>query len=145
MCIYYVEIMCAGRIGLGWAHDVFTVAYHMLMHFSCICTFYSLSLSLSLQLAYSMAPKHKSTLSWNPLHFGAVSSFPSADPTPSHVWFRNKKARMDFSENFFRRGIHLERQVILSDFSDTALPTVIYNRGLESLCDISVTCPSMII
>ena len=34
--------MCVGRFGLGWAHDVFTVAYHMLMHFSCICTFISL-------------------------------------------------------------------------------------------------------
>ena len=25
--------MCAGRIGLGWAHDVFTIAFLMLMHF----------------------------------------------------------------------------------------------------------------
>ena len=25
--------LCADRIGLGWAHDVFTIAYHMLMHF----------------------------------------------------------------------------------------------------------------
>ena len=25
--------LCAGRIGLGWAYDVFTIAYHMLMHF----------------------------------------------------------------------------------------------------------------
>ena len=32
MCDYYVEMMCAGRFGLGWAHDVFTVAYHMLRH-----------------------------------------------------------------------------------------------------------------
>ena len=32
MCDYYVEMMCAGRFGLSWAHDVFTVAYHMLRH-----------------------------------------------------------------------------------------------------------------
>ena len=35
--------------------------------------------------------------------------------------------------------------VILSNFSDTDLPTVIHSRGWESLCDIPVTCPSMII
>ena len=33
MCIYFVVNMCAGRIELGWAHDVFTIAYHMFMHF----------------------------------------------------------------------------------------------------------------
>ena len=38
MCVFYVEILCAGRIGLGWAHDVFIVACHMFMHFSCIRT-----------------------------------------------------------------------------------------------------------
>ena len=42
--------------------------------------------------------------------------------------FHDKKAKMDFFENFFRRGIHLERQVILSDFSDTELPIVIHSR-----------------
>ena len=39
----------------------------------------------------------------------------------------------------------MERQVILSDFSDTNLPTVIHSRGWESLCDIPVTCPSVLI
>ena len=48
-------------------------------------------------------------------------------------------------ENFSLRGIHSERQVVLSNSSDTNLPTVIYNRGWESLCGIPVTCPSMII
>ena len=33
MCVYFVVNMCPSRIGLGWAHDVFTIAYHMLMHF----------------------------------------------------------------------------------------------------------------
>ena len=50
-----------------------------------------------------------------------------------------------FLENFSRRNIHSECQVVLSDFSDTDLPTVIYSRGWESMCDILVTCPSMII
>ena len=39
----------------------------------------------------------------------------------------------------------MECQVILLDFSNTDLPTVIYNRGGGSLCDIPVTCPSVII
>ena len=65
MCVYYVEIMYAGRIRLGWAHDIFIVACHMFMHFSCIRTILfllidivfgnlllvSLSLSLSLSLS----------------------------------------------------------------------------------------------
>ena len=98
----------------------------------------SLSLSLSLSVCI-MAPKCKSTLSRNPLHFGA-SSF---DPSPSHLRFHDEKARKDFSKNFSQRGIHSEHQVILSNFSDTDLPIVIYSRGWESLCGISVTCPSV--
>ena len=114
MCAYYVEIMCAGRIGLGWAHDVFTFACHMFMHFSCICTIFfillilnvlvlfylSLSLSLFLSVSCSMAPKQKSTPSWNPLRFGASSSSPSANSIPFHVRFHNEKARTDFLEKF---------------------------------------------
>ncbi|KAL0001465.1 hypothetical protein SO802_015246 [Lithocarpus litseifolius] len=49
------------------------------------------------------------------------------------------------AENFSRRGIHSECQVILADFSDTDLPIVIYSRGWESLCGIPVTCPCVII
>ena len=89
-----------------------------------------------------MAPKRKSALSQNPLCFGAASS---SDPTPSFVKFRDDKACQDFSKNFSRRNIHLECQVILSDFFDIDLPTVIYSRGWESLYDIPVTCPSVII
>ena len=66
MCVYFVAMLCAGRFGLGWAHDAFKFAYHMLIHFFCICTFNTLycdilllllfwlsfSLSLSLSLSY---------------------------------------------------------------------------------------------
>ena len=93
-------------------------------------------------VSVSMAPKRKFTLSRNPLHSEASSSF---DPTPSFIWFHDKDARKDFSENFSRRDVHSERQVILSDFSDTDLPIVIHNWGWESLCDVLVTCPSMLI
>ena len=36
--------LCAGRIGLGWAHDVFYIACHMFMHFPCIHTLFSMYL-----------------------------------------------------------------------------------------------------
>ena len=39
----------------------------------------------------------------------------------------------------------MECHIILSDFSDIGLPIVIHSRGWESLCDIPITCPSMII
>ena len=75
-----------------------------------------------------MAPKHrKSTLAQNPLHGSRLSS--SLPPVPSHIRFRDEKAKTDFFENFQVRGVHPERQVILSDFSDTMLPDVIRTQG----------------
>ena len=89
-----------------------------------------------------MAPKRKSTSSRNPL-LSRTSS--SSDPTLSHIRFCDDDAFKAFSESFSRRGIHSERQVILSDFVDTDLPTIIHSRGWESLCDIPVTCPLVLI
>ena len=89
-----------------------------------------------------MASKRKSSLARNPLHSGA-SSF--TDPSPSIVQFRDDDAFMAFLENFSRRGIHSERQVILSDFVDTDLLSVIHSRGWESMCDVPVTCPLVLI
>ena len=103
----------------------------------------SLSLSLSLSISLLIAPKKSmSTSSQNPFHFKASSS---VDPTPSHVKFHDDKAYKDFSENFSRCSIHLECQVFLSNFSDTVLPTVIHSRSWESLYDIPITCPFVII
>ena len=87
-------------------------------------------------------PKLKSTPARNPLHSRASSS---SDPTLSHIRFRDDDAFKVFSENFSRRGVHSECQVILLNFSDTDLPTVIHSRGWESLCDVSVTCPLVLI
>ena len=122
------------------------------MHFSCIHTFISLysyidlfwrfstclSPSLFLALVCCMAPKCKSTLSWNPLRFGASSSSSSSssNPTPSHVRFHDDKACKDFSENFSWWGIHLERQVILSDFPILTFP-LSSTVGVESYCVVS--------
>ena len=150
---------CASKIGLGWAHDAISFAYHMFMHSPCIRTLFSIyflylncfgtflivSLSLPLflfTLVMFMAPKRKSTPSQNPLCSGASSS---SDPTPSHLRFHDEDAWKDFSENFSQRGVHLKRRVILADFTDTDLPTVIHSRGWESLCNVPITCPSMLI
>ena len=128
-------------VGLDWAE----LMMYLLLHVTCSYIFHAyvpfisfllilnvfgtfLRLSLSLLVSLRMAPKRKSTSSWNPLRFW-VSFSSSIDPTPSHVRFRDDKAHKDFSENFSRRGIHSERQVILSDFSNTDLYTVIYSRG----------------
>ena len=70
-----------------------------------------------------MAPKRKSTPSQNPLRFGASTSF---DPTPFSVQFRDEMDKTDFFENFSRRDVHSEHQVIFSDFSDTNLPTIMH-------------------
>ena len=84
----------------------------------CIGAFLFVSLSLSFYaLVCSMAPKHKSAPSRNPLRSRASSS----DSTLSHVRFRDKKAKLDISKNFSRRGIHSVCHIVLSDFSDTDL------------------------
>ena len=89
-----------------------------------------------------MAPKRKSTPARNPLRSGASSS---SDSAPLSLQFRDDDAHKAFLENFSRRGIHSERQVILSDFADIDLPSIIHSRGWESLCDISITCPLVLI
>ena len=105
------------------------------------CFFLFLPLFL-FTLVVSMAPKRKSTPARNFLRFGA-SSF--SDPSPSNVRFRDDDALKAFLENFSRCGIQLERQVVLSDFADTDFPSVIHNKGWESLCDVSVPCPLVLI
>ena len=144
-------------IGLDWAEPMM----QFVLHVTCSCTSHAYVLSfqytwyiwcclglfwlsfLSLPLflftlVVFMAPKHKSTPARNPLRSGASSS---SNPSPSHVRFRDDDAFKAFSENFSRRGIHSKRQVILSDFADTNLPSVIHNKGWKSLYDVPVTCP----
>ena len=89
-----------------------------------------------------MAPKCKSTLAQNPLHSGASSS---SDSTRLSLRFHDDDAHKAFSDNFSRQGVHLECQVILANFADTDLPTVIHSWEWESLCDVPVTCPFMLI
>ena len=64
---------------------------------------------------------------------------------PLSLWFCDDDAHKAFSENFSRRVVHSERQVILADFADIDLLTIIHSREWESLCDVSVTCPLVLI
>ena len=121
-------------------------SFHYMWYYCCyLGLFWLFFLSLPLflfTLVVSMAPKWKSTPTQTPLRSGASSS---SNPSPSNVRFCDDDAFKAFSENFSRRGIHSERQVVLSDFVDTDLPFVIHSRGWESLCDVSITCPLVLI
>ena len=68
---------------------------------------FSISLFLS-RIDSDMAPKQrKSTPTRNSLR-GTRSS--SSDPlVPSHIRFRDEKAKTDLFENFMNRGVHSER------------------------------------
>ena len=119
--------------------------FNILVIFELLGTFLIVFLSLPLflfTLVVSMAPKRKSTLARNLLHSGASSSSNSALLS---LRFCDDDAHKAFSENFSRRGVHSECQVILVDFADTDLPTVIHSRDWESLCDGPVTCPLVLI
>ena len=123
-------------------HTLFSI---YLLYLNCFGTFLIVSLFLPLflfMLVVSMIPKRKSAPSQNPLRSRASSSF---DPTPSHIRFSDEDTQKDFLENFSRRGVHSEHRVILVDFTDTDLPTVIHSQGWESLCDVLVTCPFVLI
>ena len=150
--------LCAGRNGLGWAHDALTLhvtcscilpcmstSFHIFFIVNYFGTFLIVSFFLPIllvTLVVSMAPKRKSTPTRNPLHSGASSSF---DHAPLSLRFRNDDAHKAFLENFSRRGIHSERRVFLGHFADTDLPTIIHSREWESLCDEPVTCPLLLI
>ena len=132
-------------VGLDWAEPMMQFTLHVtcscishayVLYFS-ICLLYlnyfgaflivSFSLPLFLfTLVVSMAPKRKSTPARNPLHSGASSSFDSARIS---LRFCDDDAHKAFWENFSRRGIHSECQVILANFADTDLPDVIHSRG----------------
>ena len=109
-----------------------------LLYLNWFGTFLIVSLSLPLflfTLVVSMAPKRKSTPSWNPLRFGALSS---SDPTPSYIQFHDEDARKDFLENFSRWGVHSECWVILADFADIDLPTLWRPSHLSIFADPGV-------
>ena len=119
--------------------------FNILIIFELLGNFLIVFLSLPLflfMLVVSMAPKHKSTPTWNPLRSRASSS---SDSAPLSLRFCDNDAHKAFLENFSRWGVHSERQVILADFADTDLPTVIHSREWELLCNVPVTCTLVLI
>ena len=101
--------------------------FNILVIFELLGTFFIVFLSLPLFLftiVVSMPPKRKSTPTQNPLHSGASSS---SDSAPLSLRFHDDDAHKAFSENFSRRGVYSERQVILADFADIDLPIIIHS------------------
>ena len=102
-------------VGLDWAEPMMYLlcmshvnAFSMHMYFfshifnieKYFETFLIVSFSIPLllvTLVVSMAPKRKSTLVRNPLHFGAFSS---SNHAPLSLRFRNDDTHKEFSENF---------------------------------------------
>ena len=126
-----IMLKCCVLVGLDWANPMML----LMLHITCSCIFHAyvpsffyililnylvlfcLTLSHSFSfVSCSMAPKQKSTPSRNPLHSRASSSSSPSDSTPSHVRFRDDKARKDFLENFSRLGIHSEHQSFYQTF-----------------------------
>ena len=130
-------------VGLDWAKDMIKFLLHVtcscishayVLYFS-ICLLYLnyfgaflivsfFPLSILFTLVVSMAPKRKSTPARNPLHYDASSS---SNSTLLSLRFRDDDAHKALLENFSRCDIHSECQVILADFADTDLPTVIHS------------------
>ena len=69
----------------------------------------------------------------------------SSSSIPDFVRFCDKKARDDFYENFSDQAIHLECQVILSNFPNTPLADVISSQGWASLYEKPSRCPNVLI
>ena len=100
--------------------------FNILVIFELLGTFLIVFLSLPLllfTLVMSMAPKRKSIPTQDLLLSGASSS----DSLPFSLRFCDDDAHKAFSENFSRPNVHSERQVILVDFANTDLPTIIHN------------------
>ena len=90
----------------------------------------------------TLAPK-KSIPSKNPItRRGSSSSLPFLSARDR---FRDSKSQKDFEENFSDKAIHLECQVILSNFLDTPLPSVFSTWGWESLYEKPLRCPNVCI
>ena len=166
-CIFMHLVVCytcwtaCVLVGLDWAEPMILFTLHV----TCSCIFMHTYLTFNIFLyiwtvwSYSdclflppfslvyvsalMAPKCKSALSQNPLRSRAYTS--SSNPTPSSIRFCDEDAQKDFSKNFSRRGVHLECRVILENFANIDLPIVIHSRGWESLCDVLITCPFVLI
>ena len=134
-------LKCCVLVGFDWTEPMIL----LMLHVTCSCILHAYVLIFVSIIWYKTIWFFSVCVSLS--FFRSVASFfaSPSDSTPSHIRFHDDKARKDFSKNFSWRGFHLKCQVILSDFSNTDLPTIIYSEGQGSLCDILVTYPSVII
>ena len=105
-------------------YSLFNILFIFELFGNFLIVFLSLPLFL-FTLVVSMAPKRKSTSARNPIHSNASLSF---DYAPLSLRFRDDDAHKTFLGNFSRRGVHSKCQVILANFADIDLPTVIHSR-----------------
>ena len=160
-CILDMWLLCWNDcvlIGLDWVEPMMFLLLHItcsciFMHtyltlyiFLCIdcdwCFFACISLSFLLSVSCSMEPKRKSTPSWNPLHSGASSSF---DPTPSHVRFRDVNPNRTSLRTFLDEAFIQNAKSFYWTFPTLTYPLSFIVGGWESLCDVLVTCPWVLI
>ena len=124
--------LCAGRIGLGWAHDV------LILHVTCSCILHAfvrlLTYSYYCELFWSfsdcfflspfylldtlvvfMAPKHKSTPARNPFHSGASTS---SDHAPLflhfHMMMPTRHMRKTFPDEAFIQNVESSWVILLT-------------------------------
>ena len=122
---------------------LFFFFFFLLFYALCFCCVLCFS-SLFLGSHLLMAPK-KSIPSKNLIRHRGSSSFSSAPFPLNSVRFRDEKAQDDFFENFSDQVIHLKRQVILSNFPDTPLPSAFSFRVWASLCKKPSRCTDVFI
>ena len=155
-------MLCANRVGLGWAHDEFIFACHIFMHshayipsilyiliYLLFGTFLIVSLSFSLSFPLTLVASWH--LSVSLLHLGTLFVLRHL-LLPLHLTLLTLKSgsvmrrpNQTSLRTFHDVAFIQNTKSILSDFSNTDLPLVIYSRGWESLCGAPVTCPSVII
>ena len=100
--------LCAGRIGLGWAHDAISFAYHMFMHSPCICTFFSIYLLYlnCLELFLLFLSSHSlSCLRWSCLWHLSISQLrPRTLCVLGHRLMLERTSRRTFLDEVFIRN-----------------------------------------
>ena len=111
----------------------------MLEHCFLLCLLFAL-----LHSFLDMAPKKSAPLK-NPISRCGSLSSSSLPSITARDRCRNSNTQKDFNQNFCGRAIHSKCQTILSDFSDTPLPSAFSSQGwylfVESLGGVP-TCLS---
>ena len=144
MSVLLCVLLCAGRFGLGWAHDEFIIACHMFMHSHAyvpsivyILIYQLLGTFLIVPLPFFLSLLLTLVVSW---HLRVSPLCPRTLFVPKHLLPLFLLTPLPLPS-----GSVMRRPNQLLDFYDIDLSTVIYSQGWESLYGASITCPSVII